>query len=368
MGRTGLVILLAVIAGGGYLAWKEYQSRLTALPAGFASGNGRVEAIQVDVTTKEAGRVEKINVREGDLVKSGDVLAVMDTVTQQAELARAEATAAEEEAKLFEIQASIAKAESQLKLAEVEFVRSKNLLSRNAVSREEYDVKETMVRTEKATVEGEKAKLNTARKSIEASKAEVARIKSRIDDMTLKSTVNGRVLYRLAEEGEVLGNGGKVLTLVNLNDIYMEIYLPAQDAVKTRIGADARIVLDVAPEYAGRATVSFVAPEAQFTPKQVETRSERDKLMFRVKLSVPPDRVEAVIERIKTGIRGVGYVRLDDSIPWPERFEKPFPIPAPGSAPGMTTLIPANAAQPAVPAEPAKAPAPEKPAVPAPGS
>ena len=85
-----------------------------------------------------------------------------------------------------------------------------------------------------------------------------------------------------------------MLTLVNLGDVYMEIYLPAQDAVKAKIGADARIVLDIAPEYAARAKVSFVAPEAQFTPKQVETRSERDKLMFRVKLSVPPERVLAV--------------------------------------------------------------------------
>ena len=95
--------------------------------------------------------------------------------------------------------------------------------------------------------------------------------------------------------------------------------------MKTKLGADARIVLDIAPEYAVRAKVTFVAPEAQFTPKQVETRSERDKLMFRVKLSVPQERILAVIERIKTGIRGVGYVRLDDSAAWPERLDRPFP-------------------------------------------
>jgi HlyD family secretion protein len=325
--KSLLFVLVAVIAGGSYLAWKKYEANLYALPKGFASGNGRVEAIQVDVTTKEAGRVSKIFVREGDLVKPGDVLAQMDTITLNAELARSEAIAAEEEAKLFEIMASIAKAESQLKLAEVEFVRARNLLNRNATSREEYDIKETTVKTEKATVEGEKARLNTAHKSIDASKAEVARIKSRIDDMTLKSTVNGRVLYRLAEEGEVLGNGGKVLTLVNLNDIYMEIYLPAQDAVKTKIGAEARIVLDVAPEFVGRANVTFVAPEAQFTPKQVETRSERDKLMFRVKITPPPDRVAHIIERIKTGIRGVGYVRLDETQQWPEWLNKSTPPP-----------------------------------------
>src|SRR5262249_51335058 len=82
-------------------------------------------------------------------------------------------------------------------------------------------------------------------------------------------------------------------------------------------GADARIVLDIAPEYAARAKASFVAPEAQFTPKQVETRSERDKLMFRIKLSVPPEVILPYIERVKTGIRGVGYVRLDDAVAWP---------------------------------------------------
>ena len=209
------------------------------------------------------------------------------------------------------------------------FVRERNLLARKATSREDFDIKDTLAKTRRAALDGEKARLNTARKSVEAAKAEAAKIQSRIDDMTLKSTVEGRVLYRLAEEGEVLGSGGKVLTLVNLGDVYMEIYLPAQDAVKTKLGADARIVLDVAPEYAARAKVTFVAPEAQFTPKEVETRSERDKLMFRVKLSVPPERILPVIERIKTGIRGVGYVRLDDSAAWPERLDRPFPGPAP---------------------------------------
>src|SRR5262245_36354979 len=337
-GSTFWVLLLAFLAGGGVLAWQAYQARLTALPPGIASGNGRIESVQVDVTTKEPGRVEKILVREGDMVQAGQIVAKMDTVTLEAELARAEATAAEQEAKALEVDSAIVKAESQLKEAEVELERTRTLLARKAASRGEFDVKQTLVKTTGATLKGEKARLNTARKSIDAAKAEVAHVRTRIADMTLHSTVEGRVLYRLAEEGEVLGNGGKVLTLVNLGDVYMEIYLPAQDAVKVKLGADARIIFDIAPEYAARAKVSFVAPEAQFTPKQVETRSERDKLMFRVKLSVPPERVLPVIERIKTGIRGIGYVRLDDSAAWPQRFDRPFPgpVPAPPAAAGKT--------------------------------
>jgi HlyD family secretion protein len=189
--------------------------------------------------------------------------------------------------------------------------------------------------------------------------------------MTLRSTVEGRVLYRLAEEGEVLGNGGKVLTLVNLGDVYMEIYLPAQDAVKAKIGADARIVFDIAPEYAAPAKVTFVAPEAQFTPKQVETRSERDKLMFRIKLSVPPERVLPYIERVKTGIRGVGYVRLDDAVAWPERLDRQLPRRGPAE-PGATSSRPNGTVEPGPsatpPKEPVSAPSAEKKAVPPPAA
>ncbi len=349
-GKTFWVLLLAFLAGGGVLAWQAWQARLTALPPGIASGNGRVESVQVDVTTKEPGRVATILVHEGDMVRPGQIVAKMDTVTLEATLARAEATVAEQEAKLFEIDAAIAKADSQLKLDELDFARTRALFARKAVPREEFDVKETVVKTSGATLKGEKARLNTARKSVDAAKAEVAHTQSRINDMTLRSTVPGRVLYRLAEEGEVLGTGGKVLTLVNLGDVYMEIYLPAQDAVRVKIGADARIVFDVTPEYAARAKVSFVAPEAQFTPKQVETRSERDKLMFRVKLTVPPERVLAYIERVKTGIRGIGYVRLDDSVEWPEHLNRPFPGPGPTSA-GTTSSQPAASGPSAVPSK-----------------
>ncbi len=331
-GRTVWVLLVAALAGGGVLGWQAWQAWMTALPPGIASGNGRVESVQVDVTTKEPGRVHTILVHEGDMVKPGQVVAKMDTVTLEAELAKDAATVAEQEAKLFEVEAAIAKADSQVKLNELEYSRTKALFSRNAVPREELDVRLTTVQTSSATLKGEKARLVTAQKSVDAAKAEVVHMQSRINDMTLRSTVAGRVLYRLAEEGEVLGIGGKVLTLVNLGDVYMEIYLPAQDAARVKIGADARIVFDIVPEYAARAKVTFVAPEAQFTPKQVETRSERDKLMFRVKLTVPPERVLQYIERVKTGIRGVGYVRLNDSVKWPERLDRRPPDPGTSAA------------------------------------
>ncbi|MGO9599448.1 MAG: HlyD family secretion protein, partial [Isosphaeraceae bacterium] len=217
--------------------------------------------------------------------------------------------------------------ESELRLAESEYARVKNLYSRRVASREEYDQKEATVNTAQASLDEEKAMLNTAIQSVEVDKAEVKHTQTRIDDSVLKSPVKGRVLYRLAEEGEVLASGGKVLTLLNLEDVYMDLYLPGQEAARIKYGDEARIVLDAAPGRVAPAKVTFVSPEAQFTPKQVETRSERDKLMFRVKIQVPPELVMPYIDRIKTGIRGVGYVRYDDAVAWPDSLKSSIAIP-----------------------------------------
>ena len=243
----------------------------------------------------------------------------------QAELEKDKAKLAESQQAAAEVKTAITKDESQLNLADVEFKRTRTLYERKTASREEFDRYRTRLETAKASLEGSKAKLNTANQSINAAAAQVKRTEATLADTTLKSPVKGRVLYRLAEPAEVVPLGGKILTLINLSDVYMEMYLPAQEAARVKIGADARIVLDARPEYAAQAKVSYVSPEAQFTPKQVETRSERDKLMFRIKLQVPPELVLPYIERIKTGVRGMGYVRLDDNVAWPAFLERNFP-------------------------------------------
>lgn len=320
--------LIAIAGAGGVAVWQWWKSaRENALPAGIVSGNGRIESIQVDIAAKHGGRIREILAREGDLVEAGQVLVKMDTDELEAELEKDKAKLAENEEAAAEVKTQIVKDESQLKLAEVEYKRARNLLERRVIAQEEYDRYKTRLDTAKASLDGSNAKLKTANQSISAAAAEVKRTQVRIADAILESPVKGRVLYRLAEPAEVVSPGGKVLTLINLGDIYMEIYLPAQEAAMVKIGADARIVLDARPEYAGQAKVSFVSPEAQFTPKQVETRSERDKLMFRVKLQVPPELILPYVERVKTGVRGMGYVRIDDSVAWPAFLERRFPKP-----------------------------------------
>ena len=201
--------------------------------------------------------------------------------------------------------------------AQLEFDRTRKLVDQNALSQREFDERNTSLETSTAALAEAEAQLRTAKQEVEVAQANVTTIQTHIDDATLKSPVTGRVLYRLAEPGEMLAAGGKALTVVNLEDVYMEIYLPSEQAAGLKVGADARLTVDYAPGRAAAGYVSFVSPEAQFTPKQVETKSERDKLMFRVKIQVPQELVSGYIERVKTGVRGVGYVKIKDSAVWP---------------------------------------------------
>jgi HlyD family secretion protein len=251
----------------------------------------------------------------------------MDTITLDAELAEAKANVAANQEREAIAKAGIVKAKSEVELANIEVERARKLLDERAGSQRDYDVRKTTVQTSAAGLEEQQAKLKTALQEIEVAKANVITIQTRINDATLKSPVRGRVLYRLAEEGEVLSPGGKALTLVNLQDVYMEIFLPAEQAAKCRIGAESRITVDFSPDRSAAGYVSFVSPEAQFTPKQVETRSEREKLMFRVKIKLPEEFVAYYLEHIKTGIRGVGYVKIDNSAAWPKRLQNVVSLP-----------------------------------------
>ena len=320
------LVLIGLVGVASAAAWRWWKlSQANALPTGIVSGNGRIESVQVDVAAKYGGRIKEILAREGDLVEEGQVLVTMNTDELEAELAKDKAKLAESEEAAAEVKTEITKDESQLKLADMEFKRSKSLArTQGRLAGGVRPVQdppghgEGLTRRVQGQAEDGEPVHQRGRGGSEADGGE-----DRGCHPQIAGQGAGPLPARRAGRGRPLG--GKVLTLVNLGDVYMEIYLPAQEAARVKIGADARIVLDARPEYAAQAKVSYVSPEAQFTPKQVETRSERDKLMFRVKLQVPPELVLPYIERIKTGVRGMGYVRLDDTVAWPAFLERSFP-------------------------------------------
>lgn len=317
-------VSLAVALAGlvAFLLLRGGDNRPT--PEGIAFGNGRIEAVQVDISTKIAGRVESILAREGDLVRPGDTLAKIDTAQLKAQLLRAEADIASAQSQVAQAEAQIAQATAQFKLAELELDRASRLMEKGHTSKEIYDTRLSQHDVAKANLAAANALLVSRHRGVDAARAVKKEIETQIEDCVLLAPTLGRVLYRLAEPGEVIAAGGKVMTLVNLAEVYMEIFLGASDAHRLAIGSEARIVIDGA-DFAVPATVTFISPKAQFTPKQVETSSERQKLMFRVKVRVPTELVERHIDFVKTGIRGVAYVRPGVDPPkWPEWLEKRF--------------------------------------------
>jgi HlyD family secretion protein len=285
-------------------------------------------------------RVKEVLVSEGDVVLPGQVVAKLDVVTLDAELAEARASEAAALERLAVARASITRRKAEINLAEIEVERSRKLVEDRAGSQREYDVRQTNLKTTQAGLAEEEARLNAAQQEVEVARANAKRIQTRIDDATLTSPVAGRVLYQLAEPGEVLGPGGKALTIVNMNEVYMEIFLPSEQATQVKIGAPARVTVDFRPDQSIAGYVSFVSPEAQFTPKEVETRSEREKLMFRVKIQIPKELVSEYFDQIKTGVRGVGYVKLREDSSWPLWLDTNVigkDLPPPKAAPRDTT-------------------------------
>lgn len=337
------IVLVAAVAAAGYYGWTRMK---TAGPAaGFVSGNGRIEATEVDVATKLAGRVDDILVAEGDFVAAGQPLAKMQVQVLEAQrdeavaqhqqvvnaVASAEAQVAVRVSDKRAAQALVAQRESELDAAERRLARSETLSREGASSGQELDDDRARVRSVRAAVAAAQAQVAAAQAAIDAAKAQrvgagsavtaaqatIARVQADIADSQLRSPRAGRVQYRIAQPGEVLGGGGKVLNLVDLSDVYMTFFLPETVAGRVALGSEAHIVLDAAPNYVIPAKVSFVASVAQFTPKTVETASERQKLMFRVKAQIDPELLRKHLQQVKTGLPGVAWLRLDPQAPWP---------------------------------------------------
>ncbi len=337
---------IIVLAAGAYYAWKSLNG--DGLPEGIARGNGRIEAVEIDISTKSPGRIREILVDEGDFVQANDILARMDTDQLESQLKQAEAqlrraeigietarsVVTQREAEHTAAEATVAQREAQLDAAQRRLARSQQLTQTRTISQQVLDddrataqgaeaavgaARAQLAATE-AAIGAAKAQVIDAEASVEAARAAIASIQADINDATLRAPKPGRVQYRVAQPGEVLSAGGRVLNLVDVSDVYMTFFLPTAQAGRVAIGAEARIVLDAAPQYVIPANISFVADVAQFTPKTVETEEERQKLMFRVKAKISQELLQKYIQQVKTGLPGMAYVKLDPNAEWPQHL------------------------------------------------
>jgi HlyD family secretion protein len=346
--RWALFALVLAAAGGGYYAWQRASQ--AGLPVGIIGGNGRIEAVEIDISSKSPGRLRDIAVREGDFVRAGQVLAEMDMdqLTAQRRQAEAELRRAriaidtagslvtQRQAERRAAAAVIDQRQAQLDAATRRLARTEVLSKTNTVALQVLDddranqnsamatlaAAQASLAASDAAIGAAKAQVIDAEAAVEAARAAIESIDTEIADGSLKSPRDGRVQYLVAQPGEVLAAGGRVINMVDLTDVYMTFFLPSEEAGRVPIGAEVRLVLDAAPQYAIPAKVSFVADVAQFTPKTVETQEERQKLMFRVRAQITPELLRKYITYVKTGLPGMAYLRLDPKVAWPENLEK----------------------------------------------
>ncbi|MBA5778065.1 HlyD family efflux transporter periplasmic adaptor subunit [Stappia sp. F7233] len=320
-----VIVAVAVLAVG--IGGFSYIQRLRSsdAPEGFYRVNGRIEVNRVDVAVKYAGRVAAIEVDEGDIVAKGTFVAQMDASETLAQKASAEAAVSRALQQLSEARATVEIREADLRLAEVNLKRAAGLRVGDTVAQSELDRRQAERDVKAATRDAARAAVGSAEAAVEAAKANVQEISAVLDDMRLIAPVTARVEYRLAEPGEVLGAGGRVLTLLDLSDVYMTVFVPTEYVGRVAYGDEARVVFDAIPAYVFPATVSFISGEAQFTPKYVETEEERQKLMYRVKLRFAPDLLKRYLDYVKAGLTADAYLRVAPQAEWPESLKPNLP-------------------------------------------
>ena len=319
---VSLAVAVACAAVGGYFWWSA--SRPT-LPPGILSSNGRLEATQIDVDTKLAGRIESVLIQEGDFVERGQVVARMDTTVLRAQQHEADAQLNRARMGLVTANAVVDQRRSELTLAQNILQRSRQLVQGHFISVEKLDNDIAQFNVAKATVLAAQSQVAESRAAIAAAAASVDRLQADINDSVLRAPVAGRAQYRLAQTGEVLAAGGRVINMLDLSDVYMTLFLPEESVGKLAIGAEARLVFDSAPQYVVPAKVTYVASDAQFTPKTVETATERQKLVFRVKAQLDPQLLRQHWTQVKAGVPGIGYVQVDPAVPWPDSLAVRLP-------------------------------------------
>ncbi len=258
-------LLILLLAAGAFGYWKSLQDRL---PEGLSMGNGRLEATEVQIASKIPGRLAEVRVNEGDKVLQGQLLARMDTRTLEAQRNQAEAEVLRARENLSAAEANVQLRQSELLLANQELRRSQELFKRGFASQQIIDQQQARLNTGNAAVLAAQAQVAAVKAAIGAAQAQVAQLTSEIDDSSLRAPIDGIIQLRLAEPGEVLGAGGRVLLLIDPNDQYMNLYLPASVTGRLTVGDESRILLDALPNSPCRRRSASSRPSPNSPPKR----------------------------------------------------------------------------------------------------
>ncbi len=276
-------MLAAVLLVTVMIGWGVYQEMVRELPEGLIQAAGRIEGDEVRVSAEVSARVDSVAVNEGDTVTTGQLLVELDSSRLKNQYNAASARQKQ--------------AEAQLEYVQQEYRRHETLLRRDQVSTQQYE----KVRSEYLS----------ARAELQTSRAKLDQAENDLEDVRIKSPLSGHLLARFVEPGEWAGVGTPLVEIVDLEKLYMKVYVPGPLVGKLSHGASAKIYTDAYPDEPFSGQIRRISDRAEFTPRTVETREERPRLVFAVEIAI-----DNPAGRLKPGMPGDAILRWDPDVDW----------------------------------------------------
>ena len=318
-----LVVIAAVVAG--VLYFKNHQPP----EQNVVRVSGNIEITDVEVGFKIPGRVEKRLLSEGEMFKAGQVVARLDNQDLAQEIAQRKAQVAVAQAALTELRtgsrpeeigqaaAVLERNQADGERARIEFERQKKLYEREVISTREYDLAKTTFEGTEARIrearEGltlirkgpRQEKIDQAKAALDQAKEVLALAETRMGYSVLIAPISGIVLSENVEPGEYVSPGTPVITVGDLSRVYLRAYINETDLGRVKLGQTVRVFNDTFPGKAYEGKITFMASQAEFTPKNVQTEKERVKLVYRIKVDIPNPQLE-----LKPGMPADGEILL----------------------------------------------------------
>jgi HlyD family secretion protein len=295
--RIAWLVIAAVAAAG--LVWVSAIGLFDrSLPEGLLQVNGRMEADRIIVASKFPGRVEELLVHEGDQVVAGQLLVRIDDKQTAAQVRQAHSSVA-----AFQSQASAAR-HNQVQ-AERDARRSRELRASGMTTErdaERAELAARVARDQRLTIE---AQLNQARSALDEAQTVLS-------DLSIQAPSAGTVMTRLVDVGEVVTAGAPLLTLVDLDRLYLQVYIPEQEIGRVRLGLPAQVYTDAYPRAPFTAELRYIAAQAEFTPKEIQTKDERIKQVYAARLYLQ----ENPRHRLTPGLPADAIIRWKEDVPW----------------------------------------------------
>ena len=301
--RTKIAALALVAAAGLSCTSRSDRAVITA--------SGTIEAVEVAVASKVPGQLLTLAVDEGARVKPGDVLATVDHGTADIQLRQAEAGVRLAEAQLAllvkgarsedirQAEAALKQADTALKTAADDARRMRELFATGSVTSKQRDDAEARLTVASAQQSAAAEALSKVRRlarpeEVQAAEARLAQARAAADllaktiaDSTVTAPAGGIVTHKAVEAGELVTPGSTIVTLSDLDSVYVMIYITEKELGRVRLGDSAEIRIDAFPDRPFEGKITYISPEAEFTPKNVQTKEDRVKLVFGVKVEIP---------------------------------------------------------------------------------